>query len=102
MGMRCTWTISLPPALSRLAEEASRQEHRTKSELVREALRLYLSRRSQSTPAVSEAGDRLARVGELAEFYQQRHAKLGHNESELRENFRPIRRLHDRLKRYGL
>jgi CopG family transcriptional regulator/antitoxin EndoAI len=37
-----TWTISLPPKLSREAERAAREENRTKSELLREALRLYL------------------------------------------------------------
>ncbi|WP_447974925.1 CopG family ribbon-helix-helix protein [Nitrospira sp. Kam-Ns4a] len=37
-----TWTISLPPNLVRAAERMAKEEHRTKSELVREALRLYL------------------------------------------------------------
>jgi CopG family transcriptional regulator/antitoxin EndoAI len=37
-----TWTISLPPKLVREAERTAKEEHRTKSELVREALRLYL------------------------------------------------------------
>ncbi len=37
-----TWTISLPPNLVREAERTAREENRTKSELVREALRLYL------------------------------------------------------------
>lgn len=37
-----TWTVSLPPSLVREAERAARQERRTKSELVREALRFYL------------------------------------------------------------
>ena len=37
-----TWTISLPPALVREAERAAKEENRTKSELVREALRIYL------------------------------------------------------------
>ncbi|CBE68295.1 MAG: ribbon-helix-helix protein, CopG family [Candidatus Methylomirabilis oxygeniifera] len=37
-----TWTISLPPKLSREAERTAKEENRTKSELLREALRLYL------------------------------------------------------------
>jgi CopG family transcriptional regulator/antitoxin EndoAI len=42
MRMTRTWTISLPPALLREAERTAREERRTKSELVREALRLYI------------------------------------------------------------
>ena len=37
-----TWTISLPPKLIREAERTAKEENRTKSELLREALRLYL------------------------------------------------------------
>ena len=37
-----TWTISLPPNLVREAERTAKEENRTKSELVREALRFYL------------------------------------------------------------
>ncbi len=37
-----TWTISLPPKLVREAERGAKEENRTKSELVREALRFYL------------------------------------------------------------
>ena len=37
-----TWTISLPPKLVREAERTAKEENRTKSELVREALRFYL------------------------------------------------------------
>ncbi|MEK7764687.1 MAG: ribbon-helix-helix protein, CopG family [bacterium] len=40
------WTISLPPSLSRLAARAAQQEARTRSELVREALRRYIGERS--------------------------------------------------------
>ena len=40
-----TWTISLPPKLVRQAERTAKEENRTKSELVREALRLYLEER---------------------------------------------------------
>ena len=91
-----TWTISLPPALSRLAQELAVQEHRTKSELVREALRLYFTQRGQ--PLSHGAHNRLARVGELSEFYRQRHVSRRPTEAELRRAFRGVRRLHDRLR----
>lgn len=42
MRTRQTMTISLPPAMIRDVEKARRAEHRTRSELVREALRMYL------------------------------------------------------------
>jgi len=41
-----TWSISLPPKLEKEAERAAKEEHRTKSELIREALRRYLDGRS--------------------------------------------------------
>ena len=40
-----TWSISLPPKLEKEAERAAREENRTKSELMREALRRYLEGR---------------------------------------------------------
>ena len=40
-----TWTVSLPPGLVREAERTAKEENRTKSELVREALRMYLEDR---------------------------------------------------------
>ena len=40
------WTISIPPPLSREAERTAQEESRTKSELIREALRRYLEERS--------------------------------------------------------
>ena len=91
-----TWTISLPPALSDLAEQVARREQRTKSELVREALRHYIVQSGQ--PLALGAGIRLSRVGELAELYRQRVATRAPSESALRESARGIRQLHDRLK----
>ncbi len=91
-----TWTISLPPALSDLAQQLARREHRTKSELVREALRHYVAQAGQ--PLAFGAGTRLSRVGELAELHRQRVATRAPSESALRERARGIRRLHDRLK----
>lgn len=42
--MRITkiWNISLPPDMAKAAEKAAKEESRTKSELMREALRQYL------------------------------------------------------------
>ena len=40
-----TWTVSLPPNLLREAERTAKEEDRTKSELVREALRMYIEER---------------------------------------------------------
>ena len=45
MRISRTWTISLPPGMEREAVQAAKQERRTKSELVREALRIYLATR---------------------------------------------------------
>lgn len=41
------WTISLPPLLSKRTMKLAREESRTKSELVREALRTYIARRER-------------------------------------------------------
>lgn len=45
MRISRTWTISLPPHMEREANQIAKQERRTKSELVREALRVYLATR---------------------------------------------------------
>ena len=45
MRISKTWTVSLPPPMEREATQVARREHRTKSELVREALRVYLAQR---------------------------------------------------------
>ena len=43
-----TWTISLPPKMVKEAEKIARDENRTKSELIREALRFYLDEKNGS------------------------------------------------------
>ena len=53
MRTRQTMTISLPPAMLKEVEAASRAEHRTHSELVREALRRYLYDRYPAVPATA-------------------------------------------------
>ena len=96
MRVTRTWTISLPPQMSVQAAAVAKAEHRTKSELVREALRRYFS--AQGKPSALSAGERLSRVGELADIYRQRYPARRPSEAELRRSFRGIRRLHDRLK----
>ncbi|MBI5210409.1 MAG: CopG family transcriptional regulator [Elusimicrobia bacterium] len=39
------WTVSLPPPLCRQALRIAKEESRTRSELVREALRVYIARK---------------------------------------------------------
>ncbi len=47
-------SVSLPPAMLKEAEKARKQEHRTMSELMREALRHYLRRQALSGAQVDE------------------------------------------------
>lgn len=50
-----TLTISLPPAMAKQMEKVQKEEHRTRSELLREAWRRYFeSRYSAYTPTKSE------------------------------------------------
>jgi len=44
-GTRKLMTISLPPPLAKKAEVVAKEENRTKSELLREALRFYVDTR---------------------------------------------------------
>ncbi len=55
-----TWTVSLPPQLEREAERTAREEKRSKSGILREALRFYLEERrwrklQQQTAARAQA-----------------------------------------------
>ncbi|HQT82608.1 MAG: hypothetical protein B7W98_03120 [Parcubacteria group bacterium 20-58-5] len=45
-----TFTISFPPEMAEELEEVMRREHRTRSELIREALRRYVSAPPRSQP----------------------------------------------------
>jgi len=50
-----TLTISLPPAMLQELERVRKQEHRTRSELMREALRSYFSNRiREDAPTTAE------------------------------------------------
>lgn len=56
------WTVSIPPPLSKEAERAAHEESRTRSELVREALRRYLEQRSFLL-AKSRIAEKLRQLG---------------------------------------
>lgn len=70
MGSRKLITISLPPQLLKKAEEIAEQENRTKSELLREALRFYIdtsqirrrARRERLFDLIAQVQARTARV----------------------------------------
>lgn len=54
MSARKLITISLPPPLVKKAEELAREENRTKSELLREALRFYVATKDVRKVAARE------------------------------------------------
>ena len=56
MRTRQTITISLPPAMAEQVEKTMQAENRTRSELVREALRTYIAIRQfpEETPTLAE------------------------------------------------
>lgn len=57
------WTISLPAPLSKKAMKLAKDESRTKSELVREALRVYMMRKIQFMDAREELAKKLEEKG---------------------------------------
>jgi Arc/MetJ-type ribon-helix-helix transcriptional regulator len=61
-----TFTVSLPPAMAREIDRAMKAEHRTRSELVREALRIYLSARAMPSEMPTPAEARAYRRGMAA------------------------------------
>ena len=61
-----TFTVSLPPAMAKEIERAMKAEHRTRSELVREALRIYLSARTIPAELPTPAEVRAYRRGMAA------------------------------------
>lgn len=64
MRTRQTITISIPPEMAEQVQKTMKAEHRTRSELVREALRRYISVRwvAEDTPTPSEL--RAIRLGQ--------------------------------------
>ncbi|MGH9451528.1 MAG: ribbon-helix-helix domain-containing protein [Terriglobia bacterium] len=63
MRTRQTLTISLPPEMVKQVEATMRAEHRTRSELVREALRIYIAIRRFSNETATPAELRAIRRG---------------------------------------
>ncbi|MGB8583374.1 MAG: ribbon-helix-helix domain-containing protein [Candidatus Sulfotelmatobacter sp.] len=61
-----TFSVSLPPAMAKEIEQAMKSEHRTRSELVREALRVYLSARLIPAELPTQAEARAYRRGMAA------------------------------------
>jgi len=61
-----TFTVSLPPAMAQEIERAMKAEHRTRSELVREALRIYLAARVMPSEMPTPAEARAYRRGMAA------------------------------------
>lgn len=61
-----TFTVSLPPAMAKEIERARKAEHRTRSELVREAIRIYLAGRLMPTEMPTPAEARAYRRGMAA------------------------------------
>jgi Arc/MetJ-type ribon-helix-helix transcriptional regulator len=64
------FSITVPPQIDQQLEQLCQRESRSRSEVIREALRLYFSTRSgQATPAfVMPAGPHERRVADLAAF----------------------------------
>ncbi len=70
--MRDTITFSLPKAMTRQIEQACRREHRTKSELIREALRLYFGT-TRGLPIYAPTKAELARIEKGREEIRRGH-----------------------------
>ena len=95
-----TFSISLPPEMADELERVRRQEHRTRSELVREALRHYMraaearsvqqrvGKLPEAEPtagevAVIKEGSKELAEGKFVTFEQLRH-ELGHRRQQSR------------------
>lgn len=70
MRTRQTMTISLPPKMIAEVERARKEEHRTRSELVREALRVYLAR-IRSLPIYTPTARELRKIEKGREAMRQ-------------------------------
>jgi CopG family transcriptional regulator/antitoxin EndoAI len=76
MRTRKLITISLPPPLLSKAEEVAREENRTKSELLREALRLYMDTRdARKAAARRQVFALIDRVQQRTKGVQQRQIR---------------------------
>lgn len=90
MRTRQTFTVSLPPEMARQVERLRKLEHRTRSELVREALRTYFARQ---LPVVETSGaERRALRRGRAEFARREFRSLNQVLYALGRRSRPLRR----------
>ena len=71
-----TFTVSLPPAMAKEIDLAMKAEHRTRSELVREALRVYFNVRVLPTERPTAAEARAYRRG-MAAYKRGDYVTLG-------------------------
>ncbi|MBZ5574589.1 MAG: ribbon-helix-helix domain-containing protein [Acidobacteriia bacterium] len=71
-----TFTVSLPPAMARQIKKAMKAEHRTRSELVREALRVYFNVRMLPAERPTAAEARAYRRG-MAAYKRGDYVTLG-------------------------
>ncbi|MFZ0802697.1 MAG: ribbon-helix-helix domain-containing protein, partial [Terriglobales bacterium] len=71
-----TFTVSLPPAMAKQIEKVMKTEHRTRSELVREALRVYFTVRAIPTERLTAAEARAYRRG-MAAYKRGDYVTLG-------------------------
>jgi predicted transcriptional regulator len=89
-------TISLPPAMAKQMEKVQKEEHRTRSELLREAWRQYFeSRYAVYTPSKAEtAAIRRGRAeikrGEFITLDQLKHDLESANRKPRKKNSRKV------------
>ena len=76
MRQTATFTVSVPPTMAKQVERAMKAEQRTRSELVREALRMYLSARAIPLATVSRKEAQAHRRG-LAAYKRGDYITLG-------------------------
>jgi predicted transcriptional regulator len=79
-----TVTISLPPQMADELDRVRKQEHRTRSELLREALRQYVARRARHIPVVDPEPDEIEAIERgRAEFERGEFVRLEDLQNEL-------------------
>ena len=77
---RDTMTISLPPEMVREVDKVRKHEHRTRSELVREALRTYFVRSYSPTPReLAAIMSRTVQVHLMFDWQRDRHGWQAHS-----------------------
>lgn len=81
-------SISLPEAMAETVDVAAKREHRTRSELIREALRLYLSGIPADEPSGAEAA---AMAQGAAEIRRGEYVTLDQLFHDLAPRRRPVR-----------